>query len=1152
MRLIALPSLVAAFAAFAALVVASCTPLLGGDVPCNDNGDCPPARPLCVDDVCAAEGEGEGEGEAGEGEGEGEQALTLTELRAAPFVMFADEAIALTFTLVVPPELDVDDVACTLDFDRIARVPALLSADDITARTVSFTLSDEEIASVAPGEVVIARLQCDDDVDANTPPESTAIAAFEPRTGLRVTTTRSLAGLPLSGGDIEICWSTGPLGPDPVESETIACTVSGPTESADGGSQGCATLNIAVDNPLGDITSAEVFISCCDSDPDALGACGSAVETVAVGSGAARLDVSPPILAEPGNVVVAWQGNDVDDCVLDVLDFDTGAPTEIARGASGTAVVFASRNTYFTTTCDGDEARVRGANVEVGPSARYHAAVPNRGYVVAQWETRMLATCDLSLSSGDRFGGQTQAGANNAFFETNFSSDPAVGSLEASLDCDGFAGPLTRTTVIDDKNPMRIENVRTKPAAAPATGGTIEMCWQSSANVCIVFRNEDDDGAFGGGSDCIDVDVEPFEDTEFRDVALVCETDAILIEMDSVPEFTIRTGEAASLVATPTALTAPGNVTLAWESAEASSCDVVDAAGDVVASGLEGEATVSVDADALFRVECDGPSGDVTAEVLVPVGARIDSFFVRAAPEGDRVLLAWDAPGASRCAVDVGNAGGSVALDNLAPYMARQFLGRTFPLPRQKVSELPVLLDLLSVGDTTVVLTCTDDSGAVVTREAVVPEPSEAVIESLLASPADLPLAGGDVDVCWTSTGAEACFLVVTDNSTGAQQSFDVEGTGCVDDVALTATSRTFLLCFGALGQDTRELIIPVGPAFRSISASPAALEEPGVTVVSWDVGQVSACRVTDDTGVEVASGTGTGAATVSIDVVTTFIVTCDAVEGGTITDDVVVAVGPSIVRLEPAFVDPFIVSLRFQTFRVDVCDVRGTGADGEIVDFANDIFGGCDFQTGQCEVSGYYDFTLHGDLTVTATCDATGGTPGVDVVTKTLTIAAGEPTPTFTSVTIDPLALPTGGGTTEVCWQSVDADLCVFDGVDVPLTGCVTRSYDVTSTFALLCANDVGPRSVDEQILVGPGVARARFDRLQVILDVDPTAALSWDTNELAACEIVELDGSLSSVALDGTHEITFTTPGETYVELRCTDAAGAQYLGYGGVRVF
>ena len=92
-------------------------------------------------------------------------------------------------------------------------------------------------------------------------------------------------------------------------------------------------------------------------------------------------------------------------------------------------------------------------------------------------------------------------------------------------------------------------------------------------------------------------------------------------------------------------------------------------------------------------------------------------------------------------------------------------------------------------------------------------------------------------------------------------------------------------------------------------------------------------------------------------------------------------------------------------------------------------------------------------------------------------------------------IALPTGGGTTEVCWQSVDADLCVFDGVDVPLTGCVTRSYDVTSTFALLCANDVGPRSVDEQILVATSKARAKSPfatSFATLCECVPTAS-SW-----------------------------------------------------------
>ena len=77
------------------------------------------------------------------------------------------------------------------------------------------------------------------------------------------------------------------------------------------------------------------------------------------------------------------------------------------------------------------------------------------------------------------------------------------------------------------------------------------------------------------------------------------------------------------------------------------------------------------------------------------------------------------------------------------------------------------------------------------------------------------------------------------------------------------------------------------------------------------------------------------------------------------------------------------------------------------------------------------------------------------------------------------------------------------------------------------------------------------------VISNVDVTpgtasATVSWETNELASCALVELEGALTDVPVVGSRAFTFTALGETYVELRCTDADGAQYLGYGGVRVF
>lgn len=841
-------------------------------------------------------------------------------------------------------------------------------------------------------------------------------------------------------------------------------------------------------------------------------------------------------------MTVTWEASGFADCAV---DYDG---VEFATGVSGTANVVVDRSSVLSVLCDGDVARARSESIEVGPSADVYAvAVPNRGHVVASWSTRMLTTCDLNLASGARFGGETQAGLTRALFEANFASDPAVGALEATLDCTGFAAGVLLTTVIPDTNPMRIENVHTNPAAAPADGGPVQICWQSTAFACVEFGNSDEEGNRAEGTACVDVEIESLSVSDFRDRELHCETDATVLEADDV-FFTIATGAAANVFATPTSLTGPGPVSLAWSSAEALSCEVRDDAGALVASGLSGATSVTVAEDTLFRVECTDADGPIpAAEVLVPVGAHIAALSARAAPEGDRVLLSWDAPGASRCAVAATNGVGSVTLDNIAPYPARRLGGgRLFSFEPRRVSELPLLLDLLSAsaGATSVQLSCTDATGAVVSATVNVPPPSEAVIESLVASPTDLPGGGGVIDVCWTSTGAQSCSLTLMDDSTGVLQQFDGGAAGCADDVTVDGTSHAFLSCFGALGNDDEQLLIAVGPTIRDFTASPRTLDGPGPTVVSWDVAQVAACTLRGDDGSVIAAGAGLGAVAVSLDTATTFSLTCD---GGLVSDELTVPVGPSIVELDPFVVDATIVQLHFATFRVDQCSVRGIGTDGTIVDLAVGIFGGCDLLIGTCDVGAFFDFTLHGDLTVTATCSA-----GAATVTRSVTLAAGDPTPTFSAFSVDPPVLPTGGGSTDLCWQSVNADQCSFDGADVPLSGCVTRSYDTTSLFSLLCANERGPRSIDQQILVGPGVATVGFDRPQVVLADEATATLTWQTNELASCAVVELDGSIVAVPVNGSRAITFTEPGELYVELRCEDVAGASYLGFGGIRVF
>ena len=87
---------------------ASCTPLLGGDVACNDDGDCPPERARCRSDVCVDEPTDEGEGE---GEGEGELALVVSGTRLDPSDVHPGEDGTVTFTLSGTSAQPVDGCA---------------------------------------------------------------------------------------------------------------------------------------------------------------------------------------------------------------------------------------------------------------------------------------------------------------------------------------------------------------------------------------------------------------------------------------------------------------------------------------------------------------------------------------------------------------------------------------------------------------------------------------------------------------------------------------------------------------------------------------------------------------------------------------------------------------------------------------------------------------------------------------------------------------------------------------------------------------------------------------------------------------------------------------------------------------------------------
>jgi hypothetical protein len=111
-----------------------------------------------------------------------------------------------------------------------------------------------------------------------------------------------------------------------------------------------------------------------------------------------------------------------------------------------------------------------------------------------------------------------------------------------------------------------------------------------------------------------------------------------------------------------------------------------------------------------------------------------------------------------------------------------------------RFSSLDVLLPLQGGGDIDVHMACDTGVGSLLEADAVVAEPAQAVITSFLSNPGELDATGGDVDVCWSTTGSTGCFLVVEPLDLSAATTFFLAANGRLSDtdplLALDRPSR--------------------------------------------------------------------------------------------------------------------------------------------------------------------------------------------------------------------------------------------------------------------------------------------------------------------------------------------------------------------------
>jgi hypothetical protein len=1070
--------------ALLAALASACTPLLGGDIACNDDGDCPPERRNCRAQLCRDESIPD----PSEGEGEGEQpSLTVSLAITSPQPNVPDEEVVFTFDA---PGAE----ACTLDFDLIPRNPRTLTRDEMDARSFGVTLSIDEATALVEAsgglQAAIARLRCTRGAD-----QAEALQLVVWDVVLRVGLTASTTVLPAEGGEVELCW-TAPAGSTcDLTSYDNGLTWLG---VQGGAPTGCVTANVD-DN--GTPYETRGFQLACSRD----GLWGYGGVSVVRGQGIARFEPSSTLLLEPGVVTFTWEAY-AERCALGIVAPDGALPIEaLAEGLEVAHDVVVNEDTDFVLQCFDDAGAELGSprvTVRVGPRLEDFDAVSiNRGDYVWAYGSRFMRSCSAVLSSGERSGGLAVAPRFTSATRLLFA--PAEDApVTLTVSCEGFAGELSESKTFAALRPPRIVDAHFRFTEEPVGLHTVGLCWRvEDADSCWIFADDDAEPAPLSG--CVDHET---DSGVYRQ--LYCTNADGSVWDDHWFELgeAIRSG---SLSAWPRALAAPGEVAFSWTSQATTGCALVDEHGVERAAGLEGDVTLFVDETTSFDLICQDPDiGPSIERATIVVGPAITELQTRVSSFTD-LSLSWTAENVPRCELSVDNLVDSIVLDHLAPRTSAGYSHRLVPRAQWKGSTFGLPISLEAAGDTTITLSCDTGDGGLIEETRVVAEPAAADITSFQSAPAALPEGGGEVDLCWSASGALSCSMtVVVDDLATAW--FELPADGCLstdaEPLALTETARVDLACWGVLGGENASIVIPVGPFIGALAASPAHLIEPGTVIVSWEAANVEECRLLDGDGIEVASGGATDSAAIALEAGERFTLSCDE---GVVQRALFVAVGSTIITLEAEALDANAIAWSFEGALVESCDLRFRGEDGwgELLELT-------DCENG-CASSLYWTFSQHGATTVRARCTDSDG----ELLESSVVV---EPPTDGPQLTLDASleSFPAGGGETELCWTATNATTCWLDGVGVATSGCETRLVDADTYVTFSCLDDGSfePTSVSRRIAVGPAITRFEFDPRVVFADEETSATLHWDTQYLTSCVLSGEWIEATAVAPSGT----------------------------------
>jgi hypothetical protein len=669
-----------------------------------------------------------------------------------------------------------------------------------------------------------------------------------------------------------------------------SCTASG-GDGSDGwkGNQPTASSGMSV-GPLNTAGNFSYTLTC----QGAGGSAGNSV-TVLVSTSSVPPAVSVSIGVAPQQIVagasaaLTWATSNAQSCSAS----GSWSGTQPLMGTSVSTGTLMTPGVYsYTLNCTGFGAGAGGsatASLTVNPapaSISTFSATPTSiqtgQSVVLSWISSGATSCAASGGSGSD-GWNGQVGIASA--GTAVGPISPANSYTYTLTCTGPGGPgAPKSVVVAVSSPSTAATVLSFRAAPSTiqTGQSTVLSWTSSgATSCTATGGTGSDGWHGvQGLSSAGQSVGPINVAGNYTYTLTCTGPggtgapvSVGVDVNSAPP----PASILTFTVAPGILQTGQTITLAWTTANATSCTAGDGTGSdgwsgTVAASSSGTSIgpISVVGTYNYALTCTGPGGTsapASTSIIVSALAPPASIlaFLATPPNvqtGQPVLLSWVSVAAASC-----TATGGTGTDAWHGSMPISSLGTsTGPLT--------------SVGTFIYTLTCSGPGGASAPSSAnvnVTAAPPPAGVISFTATPTTLE-TGQSTVLAWSSSGATSCTASGGTGSDGWNGSVGTSSTGTsVGPFNAAGVYVYSLTCTGAGGTGVPSSVsvtvsnAPTAAGIIAFTASPGTVRSGQNATLAWSTSGATSCTAGGGTGSDGWSGTeGTSSAATVVGPLTT------------------------------------------------------------------------------------------------------------------------------------------------------------------------------------------------------------------------------------------------------------------------------------------